>query len=69
MTQEQHRQQHRQAVRDSIAKAAPGMLAWLDAVKAKFPTANLTGLSLQTDEGWAGMGVLAPKSSGTSDGR
>ena len=58
----------RQAIRSAIEKASPGLLAFLDLAKAKFPNARLTGLAIQQqDDLWAAVGEL--HNPGTKDGR
>ena len=55
---------HRDAVRQSINRADPGLLAFLDLAKTKFPASRLEGVALKAPEGWQGLGCLVTKEPG-----
>jgi len=47
---------HKAKVRATLAKIDPGMVAWLDAVKAMDPTAKLHRVEAVQDGEWRAMG-------------
>ena len=54
-----HSETAREATRRALEKASPGLLAFLDLAKAKFPASRLVGLSVQDEQGqWKGQGEL-----------
>lgn len=49
----------RTAVRATLAKIDPGMVAMLDAVKAMDPAAKLVGVQAVQDGEWRGLGRMS----------
>ena len=51
---------HREAVRATLKRIDPALLAFIDSARSKFTSAQLVGLKVKTDEGIAGVGIFAP---------
>jgi hypothetical protein len=54
----------KEKVRAAIERASPGLLAFLDLAKQKFPQSRLEGVALKAPEGWQGLGCLVTKDRG-----